>query len=452
MPIVPLRPRFVNMKKSRPEAAVKTLGVMAAMKCINKKCSAELADGAAYCHACGRKTTSTPKKKSRPDMYWDGSRKRWRKRVTVGGRRHAVFGKTLEEVRGKIKELERQHAAGVTQDDQTPFAEFCMEWYKVKKAGLKPKSAEVYNNALSVHILPFFGNAKLADIKPLHVQKLLAQKPELSKSSRSKILNTLSQIMKSAQSNGLISKTPCDGIEAGGRDAQAKVPLTGAQQMELVRAVKGARCEIFTLLCLFAGLRKEEALGLAWDNVHLDAEAPYLDVRHTVTFDKGRPVHSPQLKSKAAYRSIPIPRILSMALEAKMDGAESPLVVAPVRSDGAMSESAFSRMWEAVTGHSSPVAARDPAGRVVKGADGKTVKGKKRYPGLVGFHVTPHLLRHTYITELCASGLDIKKIQYLAGHEDVSMTLRVYAHVTQNTPKELSPQIIETFSGTISGT
>ena len=43
-------------------------------------------------------------------------------------------------------------------------------------------------------------------------------------------------------------------------------------------------------------------------------------------------------------------------------------------------------------------------------------------------HVTAHVLRHTYITRLFEAGLDIKEIQYLAGHSSVDMTLRVYTH------------------------
>lgn len=43
-------------------------------------------------------------------------------------------------------------------------------------------------------------------------------------------------------------------------------------------------------------------------------------------------------------------------------------------------------------------------------------------------HITAHILRHTYITRLFEAGLDLKEIQYLAGHSSVEMTLRVYAH------------------------
>ena len=46
-------------------------------------------------------------------------------------------------------------------------------------------------------------------------------------------------------------------------------------------------------------------------------------------------------------------------------------------------------------------------------------------------HITAHILRHTFITRLFEAGLDIKEIQYLAGHSTVDMTLRIYTHYDQ---------------------
>ena len=43
-------------------------------------------------------------------------------------------------------------------------------------------------------------------------------------------------------------------------------------------------------------------------------------------------------------------------------------------------------------------------------------------------HITAHLLRHTYITRLFEAGLDVKEVQYLAGHSTMDMTLKVYTH------------------------
>ena len=84
---------------------------------------------------------------------------------------------------------------------------------------------------------------------------------------------------------------------------------------------------------------------------------------------------------------------------------------------GALSQTSFSNLWDMVRRRTvdNPNDLGTPArnSKIVRSLD---------------FHVTPHQLRHTYITRLFESGLDIKEIQYLAGHTTIDMTLRVYTH------------------------
>ena len=54
------------------------------------------------------------------------------------------------------------------------------------------------------------------------------------------------------------------------------------------------------------------------------------------------------------------------------------------------------------------------------------------------FEVTPHMLRHTYITNLIHASVDPKTVQYLAGHESSKITMDIYAKVKYNKPEQLA--------------
>ena len=40
--------------------------------------------------------------------------------------------------------------------------------------------------------------------------------------------------------------------------------------------------------------------------------------------------------------------------------------------------------------------------------------------------ITPHVLRHTFCTNMAHAGMDIKSLQYIMGHSDASATMNVY--------------------------
>ena len=61
------------------------------------------------------------------------------------------------------------------------------------------------------------------------------------------------------------------------------------------------------------------------------------------------------------------------------------------------------------------------------------------------FQVTPHQLRHTYITNLIYASVDPKTVQYLAGHENSKVTMNIYAKVKYNRPSELAAVVNSAF-------
>ena len=59
----------------------------------------------------------------------------------------------------------------------------------------------------------------------------------------------------------------------------------------------------------------------------------------------------------------------------------------------------------------------------------------------IDFDVTPHQLRHTYITNLLLAGVDVKTVQAPAGHEHAKITLDIYTHLTNNQARDLISKV-----------
>ena len=363
--------------------------------------------------------------------------------MDADGKQMALYATTCEELYKKEQEARREVEDLIFRRKNPTVAEYCEKWLYMKSATISASTLRGYTNAIKNYIVKPLGDMYMSEVTADDVR--LALVPVASKSEG--MYNTVNMLVKcifySAERNQLLDYNPSAGISGkGGKPAKKKDALTDEQAKVLLNTVRGLPPYVFIMIGLYSGMRREEILALQWDCVYLDTPTPYLSVQRAWRAETGKPEISTVLKSKAARRDIPIPKCLVDCLREEKANSKSEFVIAD-RNGEPLTYSQFQRIWKYV-------AVRTAKERTYyKYINGQQIKcvvnpelgsHQKNNPKIVysiDFDVTPHQLRHTYITNLLYAGVDPKTVQYLAGHENSKTTMDIYAKIKYNQPKEL---------------
>lgn len=324
-----------------------------------------------------------------------------------------VYAKTPEELETKVAARLAQIEAAKALAANPYVYQVAADWYATTTQR-SFKRREDYRNAINRHICPVIGQMHISEVSAADVASVMAAADGYSRSLQDKIASTLRQVFAYAEDQGYISSSPCGKLKAGGKKPAEKSALTPAEQATLLRVVSGQQIEGFVRLGLFAGLRREEILGLMWDCVVLDGPAPHVKVRRALRWEHNRPIVSDALKSYAARRDVPIPPQLSNWLRERQ--AASGYVIC-TETGQPWSEASFKSAWGYIKRRQTGIASRqrlDPkTGKLCKVKVEKKLGDKVPNSAVtieIDFPVTPHILRHTYATSLLMAGTNIKVV------------------------------------------
>lgn len=360
------------------------------------------------------------------------------------GKYVAIYGKTPDELTQKLSAAVEAIKDRQARRDDPLVSEYATDWLRLVTADMKPKNREVYEGAINLHVVPIIGQKRIRDVQPDDARLVMIALADKSASLQGKVLRTMRKMFENAIDNELIDRNPCAKLKSGGYKSKKKTALTQEQVEVLLQAVKGTRAEPFIMLGIYTGLRREEILGLQWDCVKLDEQTPHIIVKRALRWDHCRPVVDQILKSDAAFRSIPLP----VQLTSYLRDIQQPS--GHVVGGDPLSQTQFKNLWRIIENrcvgektYTIPYSATKETSTFMREKGAKSRGGNFYYT--IDFPVTPHILRHTYITNLILSGANLKKVQYLAGHADIKVTLDIYTHLVDQHPNNFVDEVNKAF-------
>ena len=381
-----------------------------------------------------------------------GNSEYYRTRITdADGKRVDIYGKTCEEVYDKVQEATKIVASAKFRKNNPTVGDYCEKWLLMKSATVRPNTLKGYRHAIEKHIISAIGDRYIDEITADDLRMLMVPVSKQSKGLYGMVNMLLKCVFYSAVESGVIRENPAACINPrGGKPKKERDALSDKQREMLIETVKDLPPYVVVMLGLYAGLRREEILGLQWDCVFLDDDVPYIAVRRAWRSVNNRPEVTKVLKTPAARRDIPIPKVLADCLREAKEHSISQYVIADSNGDP-LSYSQFTREWNYINTRSTKKRTiyRYINGEVIHHTIepelGQRCRTNKNIYYTLDFTVTPHMLRYTYITNLINEGVDPKTVQYLAGHENSKVTMDIYARVKYNKPWELAKVVNDAF-------
>ena len=159
-------------------------------------------------------------------------------------------------------------------DAKQTVKQYLESWIEMHgKANLRPSTFAGYRSHIKNHIVPYIGSVPLNKLTPKMIDEMLAKLNDrnFSQSTIRYAQRILSVAFEGARKYGYIQGNPArDILTKIGKDAKTPDPYTVEQMQGLMSKCVGTEWEMIIVLSGMYGLRRNEVLGLRWNNVDLE--------------------------------------------------------------------------------------------------------------------------------------------------------------------------------------
>jgi integrase len=350
----------------------------------------------------------------------DGKRRRLRKKFTATSRR---------EVQKKLTEaLREQQTGGTVPIQKDTLGPFLKVWLaSLEQNGRKESTVASYRWLIEKYIEPDLGRTPLTKLTQRDLNEFMGRKLEDGLSART--VGYCHAVIRSAltraEKDGLVGRNVAKLASPPHRASDSRVePLTLIQANALLAAVAGHRLEALYSVALAIGLRRGEALGLAWTDIDIPAQT--LTVRSTLQRIKYASAEDGETKS----------RLVVSAPKTQKSGRLIPLPSFAVESlqrhrERQAEERKFAgEQWT-------------ESGLVFASTVGTPLEPRnvvRHYHGILALVKIPrhrfHDLRHTAASLLLAQGATLHDVKEILGHSQITLTANLYGHAYTSVLRE----------------
>lgn len=282
------------------------------------------------------------------------------------------------------------------------FQRIAEDWKRCHWERIGYKTAEAYTAPLR-RLEAHFGGTLAEDVTAADISAYLAVQGKQGYSRRSVQMSRdiLHMIYNEAIVTGRVKSNPCDAVVMPRNLGVTKRALPDDEAIQAVKGGGEAPFGLFALVCLYAGLRRGEALALRYEDVHRDTQT--ITVNKAVEFVGNQP-QLKRPKTQAGARNAILLDALANAIP------EGSGYLFPNETGGLLTKMQYRRRWEA-------------------------------YCKAIGFRLTAHQLRHGFATILYEAGIPDKDAQELLGHSTITLTRDVYTHIRQERRGETADRL-----------
>ena len=336
-------------------------------------------------------------------------------------KKQCIYAPTLEALREKEYKISIELARGVASTNAKMTVADLLQIVLQLKGNVRYKTQRGYESHIRMLSKEEFAKRRISSIKTSDAKMFILkmQNDGYGFWTIDARFTLLKQAFNVAVEDDVIFKNPFNwklsnviNIKKTERSA-----LTKEEQDDFLQFVSNSGCYskyLYEILVLLGtGVRISEFCGLTTDNIDFSNRRIHIEKQLAVL--EGRTLIFTATKSSAGDRFIPMSDSVYAALTRIMKKRES--LTMPFKVDGRddilfLRKDGTPRIPSCYQSHLQNIT------NAFNKETGQSIK------------VTPHILRHTFCTNMMRAGVDVKAMQYLMGHTSADITLNVYTHAT----------------------